>query len=403
MKSYTEAYEIIKDEFLRLTPDSEEVNLLDSLGRVNKGNIISGSTLPPFNNSAMDGIVVKHTNGNSQWKIISEISAGNFKQQKIAQGEAALIMTGAKLPQGGDTVIPIEDLVIENNSALLKEGVRINAGQNIRKAGQDLKINELVLADRTTINPRHISLLASCGLSKIKVLEKLNIGILATGDELVDLNDECDEDSIRASNLYSIIALVRDLGMNYVNFGIICDDRELLKDKIKAALHCEIDILITTGGVSVGKFDYVKEILTELACEIVFWKVNIKPGKPLLFAKTVIDGKTKFIFGLPGNPVSSFVNFQLFIRNVLLETYYNTKPSIITARLRNDIIKNDNKRHFIRGIVAMNITDDENIVSMIENQSSSNLTGLSLSNTLITIDEEMKNPKTGNKVECIMI
>lgn len=403
MKSYFEAYRIIKDEIQKIEIGFEEVSLLDSLNRVNSEDIFSDTNLPSFDNSAMDGIVISFIEGISEWKIISEISAGNFKQLHIGSDNAAMIMTGAKIPDGGNTVIPVEDLTIENNTAILKQGSKVKSGQNIRKSGQDMKKNELIAEKNITLKPKHISLLASCGISKVSVLKKYNIGVLATGDELVDINCKCDGDTIRASNLYTIIALIKELGMDYSNFGICKDDKGILNDKIGTALFSNIDFLITTGGVSVGKFDFVMEILKDLGAEIIFWKVNIKPGKPFLFSKIIINGKTKLIFGLPGNPVSSFVNFQLFIRNELLEIYFHTIPKVLTAELKNDLKINDTKRHFIRGIVKQNSLSGKYYVNGIDNQSSSNMPGLSLSNALITIEEDRTNPRAGEEVECIMI
>lgn len=403
MKSYFEAYQIIKDEIQKIEIGFEEVSLLDSLNRVNSEDIFSDTNLPSFDNSAMDGIIINFSEGINEWKIISEISAGNFKQLQISSDNAAMIMTGAKIPDGGNTVIPVEDLTIENNTAILIQGSKVQYGQNIRKSGQDLKKNELIAEKNITLKPKHISLLASCGISKVNVLKKYNIGVLATGDELIDINCKCDDDNIYASNLYTIISLIKELGMDYSNFGICKDNKELLKDELSAALKSNIDFLITTGGVSVGKFDYVMEILKDLGAEIIFWKVNIKPGKPLLFARITANGKTKLIFGLPGNPVSSFVNFQLFIRNALLETYFHTIPKVLTAKLEYNLKKNDTKRHFIRGIIKQNSLSGKYYVNGIDNQSSSNMPGLSLSNALITVEEDRTNLMAGEEVECIVI
>ena len=403
MKNYLEVYEIIKNEMSSIESGIEEVELLDSFGRVLSENIYSVIDMPAFDNSAMDGIIIKYQNDITSWNIIGEISAGNYKDQSIGLSDASLIMTGAKLPSGGDTVIPVEDLIIKNNFAKLKERAKVKKGQNIRKTGQDLKKYQLIASRNITIKPQQISLIASCGISKVKVFRKLNIGVLSTGDELIDLDQECNEDSVHASNLYSIIALVMELGMDYTNFGIVKDDKQLLKQKIKCALDSGIDILITIGGVSVGKFDHVQDILKDFGAEIVFWKVNIKPGKPLLFAKISVNEKKVLIFGLPGNPVSSFVNFHLFIRNVLQETFYHTKPKKVYAELKTDLKKNDNKRHFIMGIIEQNGHSGKIFVRGLLNQSSSNMAGLSVSNALIIIEESRLHPKAGEEVECIMI
>lgn len=403
MKSYFEAIQIIKDEIQKIDIEFEEVSLLDSLNRVNSEDIFSETILPSFDNSAMDGIIINFSEEINEWKIISEISAGNFKQFQISSCYAAMIMTGAKIPDGGNTVIPVEDLTIENNTAILKQGSKIKYGQNIRKSGQDLKKNELIAEKFITIKPKHISLLASCGVSKVRVFKKYNFGIMTTGDELVDIGSKCSEDKIYASNLYTLIALIEEIKMDYINFGICIDNRNDMKEKINIALQSNIDFLITSGGVSVGKFDFVMEVLKELGADIIFWKVNIKPGNPLLFAKIKVKQKMKLIFGLPGNPVSSFVTFHLFIKNILLDYYFHSSHKTITAKLVNDQKKNDLKRHFIRGIVNQNGNSGKYYVKGIENQSSSNMMGLSVSNALITFEEDKTILNTGEEVECIMI
>lgn len=403
MKSYDEACRIIYDEFRQIEPGTEKIDLLDSLNRVLAQDIFSDIMLPGFDNSSMDGIGIQFKEGNTKWKIISEISAGNFSETALSDDSAVLIMTGAKLPDGVNTVIPVEDILIENNTAELITGAVVKDGQNIRKAGQDLKENELVAAKFTVLNSAYISILAACGVFKVTVFKKYNFGVFATGDELIESGSKCADDKVYASNLYSVIALLKEFRMDYTSFGICNDNKYELREKFYNALYSNIDILITTGGVSVGKYDFVMDTLNELGAEIIFWKVNIKPGKPLLFAKITINGVTKLIFGLPGNPVSTFVNFKLFIKNILSELYYHNKPKTFKAVLMNNLKKIDSKRHFIRGIISEDFDGGKYLVKSFDNQSSSNLTGLSKSNALIILEESRTNPKAGDETECMMI
>jgi len=403
MKSYDEACSIIIEEFRKIEPGTEEIDLLDSLNRVLAQDIFSDIMLPGFDNSSMDGIGVKFKEGNTNWKIISEISAGNFSEAALSHDTAVLIMTGAKLPGGVNTVIPVEDILIENNTAELKPGVVVKDGQNIRNAGQDLKEKELVAAKFTVLNSAYISILAACGVFRVIVLKKFNFGVFATGDELIESGSICTGDKVYASNLFSVIALLREFNMDYTSFGICNDNKYELREKFYNALNSNIDILITTGGVSVGKYDFVMETLNELGAEIIFWKVNIKPGKPLLFAKIMINGVKKLIFGLPGNPVSTYVNFQIFIKNILSELYFHTKPKTVNAVLMNNLKKIDSKRHFIRGMITEMSDRGKYLVKSFDNQSSSNLTGLSKSNALIVLEESRTSPIAGEEAECILI
>jgi len=403
MKSYDEACSIIIEEFRKIEPGTEEIDLLDSLNRVLAQDIFSDIMLPGFDNSSMDGIGVKFKEGNTNWKIISEISAGNFSEAALSHDTAVLIMTGAKLPGGVNTVIPVEDILIENNTAELKPGVVVKDGQNIRNAGQDLKEKELVAAKFTVLNSAYISILAACGVFRVIVLKKFNFGVFATGDELIESGSICTGDKVYASNLFSVIALLREFNMDYTSFGICNDNKYELREKFYNALNSNIDILITTGGVSVGKYDFVMETLNELGAEIIFWKVNIKPGKPLLFAKIMINGVKKLIFGLPGNPVSTYVNFQIFIKDILSELYFHTKPKTVNAVLMNNLKKIDSKRHFIRGMITEMSDRGKYLVKSFDNQSSSNLTGLSKSNALIVLEESRTSPIAGEEAECILI
>ena len=403
MTSYNEAYNIIKRELSLLNIENEEVELLDSAGRVSLRDIYSNIELPSFDNSSMDGICFKYSEGVKSWNIIGEISAGNFYDPFVKAGEAILIMTGAKIPSACDTVIPVEDIEICSDNAILKTGTLLEPGQNIRRAAQDLKNGELILSAGLTIKPVNISLLASCGIERVRVHKKLTFGVLATGDELVDITENPVNDKLRASNLYALISHVESLGMKYSNYGIAKDNKEEIKQKIITAIANDVDIILTTGGVSVGKFDYMNDILKELDAEVLFWKVNIKPGRPLLFAKIKYKSKNILLFGFPGNPVSAIVNFTIFIKRAILETYYNLTLQNQKAVLLNDIRKSDNKMHFERGCIKYNPSNGLHEICTDDNQSSSNMAGLSRANALAVIEENSNDLKQGDIVECIMV
>lgn len=403
MLSFDEAYGIVADKLTGLSLVSESVTLRNSFGRISAEDIFSELELPGFDNAAMDGIVVKFDESISKWKLKGEISAGNFGEIKLLSGDAAIIMTGAQLPDSGDTVIPVEDVLYKGEEVYLRDGTFVKPFGNVRKKGQDLKKKELLLAKHRKIASKHILMLASAGVNELRVLKPLRAAVVATGDELIEIDSLINNDKVYASNLYTIEAMLLKSGLDCVYTAIAKDNKPEIREKISAALDVDADILVTSGGVSMGKYDHVQEILCELGAEIIFWKVNIKPGKPLLFAEIMWNGKKVLVFGLPGNPVSAFVTFQLFISDPLSEAVNGCRPEKHSALLRDDICKKDNKRHFVRGIIEHDVTSGRNYVTPIRNQSSSNMSGLSKSNALIVVGESMIDPKKGARVECIMI
>lgn len=402
MISYNEALNIIQKEVDALQFKTEQVDLIDAVDRILAEDIYSDINLPPFDNSAMDGIAIKMNPEIKKWKILGDIPAGNYEKFKIDENSAVNIMTGSMLPNDCDTVIPVEDLEIRDHQAFLKEGVRFSRGINIRKRGQDLLKDKVAVKKNTILRPHHIAVAASCGKSAVTVYKRLRIGVMATGDELVDIDEKPEKDKIRCSNLYSLITTIREMNQHPVNLGIIKDDYDTLYDRMKWALVSDLDIVITTGGVSVGKYDFVKDIHQKLGVDIKFWRINVKPGKPVLFGTYQKDGKTVLVFGLPGNPVSSLVSFYLYIQQILLSIFDSNYPHKFTAVLEEELKKENGKRHFMRGLYTYK-EDGLFYVRKVGSQSSGNLAEMGQANCLIVVEEEKMNPKKGEKVECIMI
>ena len=401
MIQYTDALEIVKNEFLNLKPLKEKINILDSLNRILAENIFSDTPQPLFTNSAMDGYAVKYCKGVSEWKIIGEISAGNFKNYIPAANEAVMIMTGSRMPDKADSVLPIEHVIINENEIMLNNGYALNKYQYVRRSGEDIYKGEKVLSIGQIIHANHIQLAASCGKNSFKVFSKLKTGVLSTGNELIEISRKPNGDKIRASNLYSLMAAAIESGFTPVNLGVIKDDKPVLKRKINNALNTDIDILLTSGGVSEGKYDYLPDIYNELGVKTLFHKVNIKPGKPLLFGVFNKKGKKVLIFGLPGNPVSCYVNFILFVRDIYYSTKLRDSLFNVNAVLVNDVKKNDNKRHFITGILKE--IGGVNYAEVSGSQSSANSFGLSNANVLVEFPENINELKEGSIVECIKI
>lgn len=400
MINYNEALEIIKNEIGLLTLRTEEVDLLDSINRILAEDIIADVDLPPFDNSAMDGYAIKFSERN-KWNIIGIISAGNYSSINLSEIDALLITTGSKIPIDADTVIPIEDLLIEGNTLQLKPNSFYKKGMNIRTQGTDLKKNEIAVSCFTKIDAKIIAVLASAGKEKVKVFGKLKAAILATGDELIPINEKPLVDKLRVSNIYSLYAAIKEMNHTPINLGFLKDNRKIIKQKIKAALEMNIDMLITTGGVSVGKYDFLREVFEEEGVKEKFWRVNIKPGKPMYFGVYENDGKKILVFGLPGNPVSSLVSFYIFIKPAIDYVFRQNYLISNTAVLQDDLKKKDNKRHFSNGIFYEE--EGEWKVTSRFSQSSGNLVEMSRANCLIEIDEVRLNPKKGEQVKCILI
>ncbi len=400
MLNYTEALEIIKSEIEKLILKTEEVDIFESLQRILAEDIIADVDLPLFDNSAVDGYAIKFSE-RKEWNIIGEISAGNYSTLNISENDAVLITTGSKLPLNADTVIPIENVDVINNKLQLKPGVFIKKGMNIRTQGNDLRKDEIAVTRFTKIDAKTIAVLASCGREKVRVFSKLKATILATGDELIPIKEKPEGDKLRVSNIYSLYAAIKEMNHTVINLGFTKDDKETISQKIKAALALNNDFLITTSGVSVGKYDFLKEVFEEQGVKEKFWKVNIKPGKPIYFGVYEKNEKKILVFGLPGNSVSSLVNFYVFIKPAIEFLFRQNEIRKITAILQNDLKKKDGKRHFSRGILFEE--NGEWKVSSEFSQSSGNLVEMSKANCLIEIEEEKRDSKKGESVKCILI
>jgi molybdopterin molybdotransferase len=290
----------------------EEVALTQALGRVVTEDVDAVWDMPYCDNSGMDGYAFSHASleGNLL-KVTGFIPAGVERTVPVPPGEAVKIMTGAPVPMGCDTVIPVEE--VEEAGDCIKLRGNVKPGRHIRRKGEDVRQGERVISCGTMLRPGDIGTLAYFGKESLSVHGRPRVGIIATGDELVEMGSDLSPATKINSNSYSISAQVTETGAVPIIFGIARDTRESTRERILAAL--EADVIITSGGVSVGDRDHVKEGIEELGGEIVFWKVNMKPGKPVAFA--TLNGKC--IFALPGNPVAAMIGFEQFVRPALLK------------------------------------------------------------------------------------
>jgi molybdopterin molybdotransferase len=291
----------------------EFIELDSASGRVLAEDIFSDIDIPPFNRASMDGYAVTSDDLKSppvELDIIEEIPAGHFPKKKILKGASAKIMTGAPVPEGADAVVMVEDTELLNNGRVkISSNVRI--GENISPKGEDVKKGDKLLKKGVLLRPQEVSMLATVGKYKIKVLSQPLVSILATGTELVEPDKVPSPGQIRNSNSYSLLAQCQSLGINPEYLGIAKDDEADLREKIKRGL--DSDLLIISGGISMGDYDFVPSVLREYGVRIEFEKVAIKPGKPVLFGTR----EKTIVFGLPGNPVSTMVIYDIFVRPVL--------------------------------------------------------------------------------------
>jgi molybdopterin molybdotransferase len=375
----------------------EKVSLLDALGRVLAEDISAKRDIPPLDNSAMDGYALRSEdvqkaskNHPVRFEVIEDLPAGFISTKKIEEGKAIRIMTGAPIPKGADTVIPVEETKKEDGAVLIfKSGV---LGENIRKSGEDVKKGDRVISKGDTIRPAEVGMLASVGRSFISVYQKPLVAILCTGDELVDVDGELDEVKIISSNSYTLAAQVKDCGAIPVQLGIAKDRKEEIEERFRQGIRA--DVLISSAGISVGDYDFVKDVMKNLGMEMVFWKVAMRPGQPLAFG-TIGE---KPVFGLPGNPVSSMISFEQFVRPSLLKMMGRRQifRPVIEAVIKEEIKKMVGRRYFIRGSVSLE--NGEYFVTTTGEQGSGILRSMVKANGLIIIPEDQEIARAGEKV-----
>lgn len=378
---------------------SETVGLTDSLGRVSAEDVFSGSDIPPLNNSAMDGYAVKSadTRGASPQtprtlNIIEELKAGMISSRQIKDGEAIKLMTGVPIPGGADAVIMVEDTERSETRAKVKVFKEVEEGENIRMAGEDIKKGEPVIQKGTLLKPAHMGILAALGIPQIKVTKRPKVAILATGDELCDVGKKLTPGKIYTSNTWTLYAQVLSCGGIPHNKGIAKDNTEEIEKKIKSGLSC--DLIVTSGGVSMGDYDLIRDVLGKMGAEIKFWKVAMRPGKPVLFG--VLEGKP--VFGLPGNPVSSMIGFEMFVRPAILRMLGQNDDMRheVEAILEEDIKKKRGLRFFLRALTRWE--NGEYRTKTTGPQGSAILKSMMLANSLIILPEDEEYIKRGTKV-----
>jgi len=397
--------------------ESERKPILDCLGQVLAEDVYSTIDIPPLDNSAMDGFALRaeDTRGASESSprhlaVVGEVAAGSMPTKEVGPGTTIRIMTGAPLPEGADAVIKFEDTDEVNRKSSRKDlsqiGILCEAkkGLNVRRRGEDIARGNMVLQEGTVLRPQEIGVLASLGLSTALVIRRPIVAILATGDELIGVDQPLLPGKIYDSNTYTIAAEVSRYGGIPRILGIGRDSVQSLNEKIDEGL--DADMLVTSGGVSKGDYDIVKDVLAEQG-EIGFWTVRMKPGKPIAFGVIEkIKGRKKRKvphLGLPGNPVSSMITFEQFARPAILKMIGKkvlAKPTI-RAIIDGDITNTDGRRVFARVVVTRR--SGQYYASLTGPQGSGILTSMVKANGVAVIPESSKGVKTGDMVDVQML
>ncbi len=385
---------------------SESVPLRDALGRVLARDVLSPVTLPPWDNSSMDGYAVRSsdvqaagTGSRVMLDVLETVAAGSMATQPVRPGTAIRIMTGAPIPEGADTVIRVED----TDAGVHRVEIRDNrdAGRNVRPRGEDLRAGGVAVAAGTLLGPGAVGVLASVGAARVEVHRAPRVAVLTSGDELVDVGsiEEVRRGTrIVSSNSYSIGAAVRLAGGEPMDLGIARDDPAVLRAALERARGA--DLVITTGGVSVGAFDFTREVVSALGAEMKFWRVRMRPGAPVSFG---MIGDTPWL-GLPGNPVSALVTFELFARPAIRRMRGESRPYRRPVRVTVDepVTINAPLTHFLRAVVSRN-SDDQLFARLTGPQGSGLLTSMARANALLVIPPERQQVPRGEQVMALLL
>ena len=408
MKSYNQALKILKKSYIQIS--SEAIKSVNSLNRICSSNIYSKNNHPSENNTSLDGYAINFndTKGISyknfkKFKIVGTVSAGSKPFRKILKKyEAIEIMTGGIMPKGTNSIIPIEDCTLINegiNKYIIIKKV-YKKFENVRLKGSDYKIRDLLIKKNTLINSSHIKALKALGVKKIKVKKKINIVFFSSGNEISEYNRIATW-KIRNSNHHYLKSLNYNFLFNFKNFGILRDnDENKFYKKLLKILKSKTNIIITSGAVSAGKFDFIPKVINKFKLSHSFKNILIRPGKPILFAK--FKSKSKVIFGLPGNPISTAAGFRFFvfpyIRNVL---GLNIEKSI-KAKLKNNFIK---KKEFTRFVKSkLSTTKDGKInVEILKGQESFRIKSFVKSNIWVLLPAGKSKFKKGDVVDCFFL
>lgn len=372
---------------IQFSPAIEEVPILTSLGRVLAQDVVSEIYMPPFDKSAMDGYALKKSDDSPRFRVVEIIAAGSIPTHEIHPGECAKIMTGAMLPPGAERIVKIE-VTTEKDGFMTITGE--DKHSNICTLGEDVKPGDLILPAKRIIRPQEIGIIASMGLSHVKVFKRVAVGIITTGSEIVEPGLKLATGQIYNSNGYSLAAQVTQTGAIVKHQKQVNDIIPEIKQEIDQLLT-ETQVLLISGGVSMGDFDFVPAILKELGIQMHFSKVAIQPGKPTVFGTR----GNHLIFGMPGNPVSTFTIFEIFVKPILYKAMgLDFQPAIWHGTLKKEY----SRKHTERTAYIPVKMDPSGAVEPVEYHGSAHFNALAQADGLMEIQRGVRALPKGNKV-----
>ncbi|MBN8654704.1 MAG: molybdopterin molybdotransferase MoeA [Anaerolineae bacterium] len=404
MLTVSEARERILSHFHATA--TETISLTDSVDRVLGMDISADGDYPPFDNSAMDGFALRAEDTSASsltLSVVADIPAGSAPTVSLKPGQAARIMTGAQIPSGADSVIPVEDTDFNDRSAgaaapkTITFSKQIHAGENVRPRGTDIRSGEIVLTKGRTLKPQDLGLLATLGHANVTVYKKARVALLSSGDELLEAGATLEPGKIRDANSYTLAASIVSSGAEVIRLGVARDTRESVTRLLDKAAEEKADLILSSAGVSVGAFDFIKEVI-EANGSMDFWKVNMRPGKPLAFGKY----RSIPFIGLPGNPVSAFVGFEVFVRPTLGRLNSKMDGGRQTVRVRCvEEIESDGRESYLRAKVQ--IQNGIAQASLTGHQGSGNLLSLVQADALLIIPAGVKCVPAGSEVDAFLL
>jgi molybdopterin molybdotransferase len=371
--------------------------------RVLAADIRAATDLPLFDNSSMDGFAIRASDTSASrvtLRVVADIAAGSSSERTLVPGEAARIMTGAPVPAGADAVIPVEETDFAERGAGSSAPANVTItrlvrpGENVRPRGSDIRAGQAVLAAHHRLRPQDLGLLAMLGVANVPVYKVPRAALLSSGNELIPVDTPLTKGKIHDSNSYTISAQVEEAGAQVIRLGVAVDERSAVESLLDKAVDSAVDLIVTSAGVSVGAFDFIKEVV-EANGHLNFWRVNMRPGKPLTF------GEYRGIpfIGLPGNPVSAFVTFEVFARGAIEKlSGLEPRPRRRTIVRLAEAIESDGRESYLRAIVS-----EDGTARLTGHQGSGNLFSLVQANALLIIPAGVKSRPAGQEVEAWLV
>jgi molybdopterin molybdotransferase len=381
---------------------SEHVAIFQALDRVLAQDVISPISVPPHDNSAMDGYAFNGQDlpRKQTLQVMGTAYAGTAWPGQLLQGQCAKIMTGAIMPGGSDTVIPQELVHIEGDAIQIAAGI-LQRGDNRRLCGEDLKAGQTALISGTRMGPAACGLLASLGLKQVSVRPRLKVAYFSTGNEILSLGQAPREGAVYDSNRYTVHGMLTRMGCEVIDMGVVHDDPALLETAFRQAA-LQADVVITSGGVSVGEADHTKDMMKKLG-DVAFWRIAMRPGRPMAVGRIPQGGRSCVLFGLPGNPVAVMVTFLAFVRPTLerMMGMHRQPLPLLKARSQDVLRKKPGRTEYQRGIVSTS-PDGELQVTTTGNQGSGVLSSMVQANGLIVLHHEQETTQKGDWVDVMM-